>query len=66
MAKAEWPNVNNGHDTRQNKAVNLPGSMMTSANIVVKGAGSIVTQFSTNGPGLILTLMEIRSVIEGS
>ena len=34
MAKAEVPNMNNGLDTSQNKAVNLEGLIVTSANIV--------------------------------
>jgi hypothetical protein len=34
MSKAQRPNVNNGLDTSQNKAVNLEGLIVTSANIV--------------------------------
>jgi hypothetical protein len=34
MSKAQRPNVNNGLDTGQNKAVNLVGLIVTSANIV--------------------------------
>ncbi len=34
MAKAQGPNENNGLDTSQNKAVNLEGLRVTSANIV--------------------------------
>ncbi len=34
MAKATKPNANNGLDTNQNKAVNLAGQIVTSANIV--------------------------------
>jgi hypothetical protein len=34
MSKAQRPNVNNGLDTSQNKAVNLAGLIVTSANIV--------------------------------
>ncbi len=34
MSKAQRPNVNNGLDTSQNKAVNLVGLIVTSANIV--------------------------------
>ncbi len=34
MSKAQRPNVYNGLDTSQNKAVNLAGLIMNSANIV--------------------------------
>jgi hypothetical protein len=34
MSKAQMPNVNNGLDTSQNKAVNLARLIVTSANIV--------------------------------
>ncbi len=34
MSKAQRPNVENGLDTSQNKAVNLAGLIVTSANIV--------------------------------
>jgi hypothetical protein len=35
MTKAKEPNMNNGHDTSQNKAVNIRGQILTSINIVV-------------------------------
>jgi hypothetical protein len=34
MAKAKKPNVSNGLDISQNKAVNLAGKIETSANIL--------------------------------
>ncbi len=34
LSKAQRPNVNNGLDTSRNKAVNLEGLIVTSANIV--------------------------------
>ncbi len=37
MSKAQRPNVNNGLDTSQNKAVDLAGFIVTSANIVGYG-----------------------------
>jgi hypothetical protein len=37
MAKDPGPNVNNGLDTSQSKAVNLAGQIATSANIVGEG-----------------------------
>ncbi len=37
MSKAQRPNVNKGLDTSQNKAVNLAGLIVTSANIVGQG-----------------------------
>jgi hypothetical protein len=37
MSKAQRPNVNNGLGTSQNKAVNLAGLIVTSANIVGSG-----------------------------
>jgi hypothetical protein len=39
MTKTKEPNVNHGLDTSQNKAVNIAGYLVTSANIVGKAAG---------------------------
>jgi hypothetical protein len=37
ISKDQRPNKNNGLDTSQNKAVNLTGLIVTSANILNKG-----------------------------